>query len=263
MPKVISKDGTPIAFDQTGAGPAIILVGGAFQYRAFDPGTTKLAAILAEHFTVFHYDRRGRGDSGDTHPYAVEREIEDIDALIKVAGGSAFVFGMSSGAALAMNAAINLGDKVKKLAMYEAPYNSDDIAKHAWKEFTKQLGELLAANRRGDAAALFLKIVGMPANQIDGMRQASEWPMFEAIAPTLAYDVAILGEYAAVPIEQAARVSVPTLVMDGSAGLAFMHVTAAALAKSIPDAIYKTLEGQTHNVAPEALAPLLEEFFAA
>lgn len=155
MPKVISKDGTSIAFDQTGEGPAIILVAGAFQYRAFDPGTTKLAAILAKHFTVFHYDRRGRGDSGDTHPYAVEREIEDIDALIKAAGGSAFVFGMSSGAALAMNAAINLGDKVKKLAMYEAPYNSDDTAKHAWKEFTKQLGELLAANRRGDAAALF------------------------------------------------------------------------------------------------------------
>jgi pimeloyl-ACP methyl ester carboxylesterase len=131
MRKVTSKDGTTIAFDQSGEGAAIILVGGAIQHRAIDPGTAQLAALLAQHFTVFHYDRRGRGDSGDTQPYAVEREIEDLEALINEAGGSAFVYGMSSGVALALEAAIKLGDKIKKLAMYEAPYNSDDTARQS------------------------------------------------------------------------------------------------------------------------------------
>src|SRR5258706_14061586 len=127
MNKVQSADGTTIAFDQSGSGPALILVGGAFEQRALDTEAAKLAALplLTQHFTVFHYDRRGRGDSTDTLPFAVAREIEDIEALINKAGGSAFLFGISSGAALAMEAASGLGNKVKKLAMYEAPYNSD------------------------------------------------------------------------------------------------------------------------------------------
>src|SRR5712691_10540433 len=146
MRTVTSKDGTTIAFDQSGTGSAIILVGGAFEQRAMDSATAQLAALplLAEHFTVFHYDRRGRGDSTDTQPYAVEREIEDIEALITEAGGSAFVFGISSGAALALEAAIKLDDKIKKLAMYEPPYNDDDTARQAWKKFRKQLVEALA-----------------------------------------------------------------------------------------------------------------------
>ncbi len=148
MKKVISKDGTTIAFDQLGKGPAIILVGGALEQRAMDSETAQLAPLLAQHFTVFHYDRRGRGESTDTLPYAVEREIEDIEALITEAGGSAFVFGISSGAALAMEAVIKLGDKVKKLAMYEAPYNDDEAARRAWKEYRKQLAEVLAQGRR-------------------------------------------------------------------------------------------------------------------
>src|SRR5262245_11301200 len=127
MRTVTSKDGTTIAFDRSGTGPALILVGGALEQRAWDSETAKLAALplLAQHFTVFHYDRRGRGDSTDTLPYAVEREIEDIEALIDEAGGSALVFGISSGAALAFEAALALGGKVKKLAIYEAPYNDD------------------------------------------------------------------------------------------------------------------------------------------
>src|SRR5512138_587824 len=159
MKTVTSKDGTTIAFDQSGNGPALILVDGATQYRAIDPRTTKLAALLAEHFTVFHYDRRGRGDSGDTLPYAVEREVEDIEALIDEAGGSAFVYGISSCAALAMQAAIQLGNKVTKLVMYEPPYNDDPGYRQAWKNYRKQLDEALAAGQRGDAMALFLKMV--------------------------------------------------------------------------------------------------------
>jgi pimeloyl-ACP methyl ester carboxylesterase len=156
MKKVQSADGTTIAFDQLGKGPAVILVGGALEQRAMDSETAQLAPLLAQHFTVFHYDRRGRGESTDTQPYAVEREIEDIEALINEAGGSAFAFGISSGAALALEAAIKLADKVKKLAMYEAPYNSDDTARQAWMDYRKQLKELLAADRRGDAVALFV-----------------------------------------------------------------------------------------------------------
>jgi pimeloyl-ACP methyl ester carboxylesterase len=264
MKTVTSKDGTKIAFDQSGQGPVVILVDGALQYRAFDQGMAQLADLLAQHFTVVHYDRRGRGDSTDVQPYALEREIEDIEALINEAGGSAFVYGISSGAALAMEAAIRLGDKVKKLAMYEAPYNDDETARQAWREYTQQLGELLAAGRRGDAVGLFMILVGATADQVEGMRQHPMWPMWEAVAPTLAYDhTAALGEDASLPTERAASVTVPTLVMDGSESYPFMHVTAVALANAIPQAQHRTLEGQTHEVSSEALAPVLVEFFQA
>src|SRR5256886_6387109 len=146
MRTVISKDSTPIAFDKSGHGPAIILVAGATATRLAE---ASLAAILAAQFTVFAYDRRGRGESGDTAPYAVEREVEDIDALITEAGGSAFVFGHSSGAVLALEAAVQLGEKVKKLAMYEVPCNDESEAKLEWRAYIQQLTGLLAADRRG------------------------------------------------------------------------------------------------------------------
>lgn len=263
MKKVTSKDGTTIAFDQIGKGPALILVGGALEQRAMDSETAQLAPLLAQHFTVFHYDRRGRGESTDTQPYAVEREIEDIDALITEAGGSAFAFGISSGAALALEATIKLGNKVKKLAMYEAPYNDDEAARQAWKAYRKQLADVLAQGHPGDALALFMMLVGMPADHLDRARQHPLWPMWEAGAPTLAYDAAIMGEDASVPTEKAAHVAVPTLVMDGEASFPFMHVTATALANAIPNAEHRTLEGQTHEVAVSVLAPVLVEFFTA
>ena len=261
MEKLHSADGTTIAFDQLGKGPALILVDGALGQRAMDAETAQLAPKLSEHFTVFNYDRRGRGDSTDTQPYSVEREIEDIDALIAEAGGSAFVFGISSGAALAMEAAIKLGDRVKKLAMYEAPYNDDEAARQAWKAYRKQLAEVLAQGRRGDALALFMMLVGMPPDHLDGVRQHPLWPMWEAGAPTLAYDAAVMGEDASVPTEKAASVAVPALVMDGGASYPFMHVTALALARAMPHAQHRRLPGQTHEVAPQVLAPVLEEFF--
>ena len=261
MRSVTSKDGTTIAFDQWGAGPVVILVDGALQYRAFDQGMVQLAELLSQHFTVIHYDRRGRGDSTDTQPYALAREIEDIEALIDETGGSASLYGISSGAALAMEAAIALPNKVKKLAMYEAPYNSDKAVQQAWKEYRKQLTELLAADRRGDAAALFMKSVGTPDDQVDGMRHAPIWPMFEAVAPTLAYDAAALGEDRSIPIKRAARVIVPALVMNGTV-IPFMLATAQALANAIPQAQHRTLDGQPHDVNLEVLAPVLVEFFS-
>src|SRR5260221_6469948 len=184
MNTVTSKDGTKIAYDKIGRGPAVILVAGALCSRSFWSGP-ELAELLAPQFTVYSYDRRGRGDSGDTKPYAVEREIEDIDALIDEAGGSAFVYGHSSGACLAMDATVQLGDKVKKLAMYEAPYNDDPEAQKAWGEYLENLTEALASGRRGDAVALFMAYVGMPAAQIEGRRHAALSGAMSAIAPSL------------------------------------------------------------------------------
>lgn len=264
MKTVTSKDGTTIAYDQSGEGPALVLVGGAFEQRALDTDTARLAALslMSEHFTVYHYDRRGRGDSTDTLPYAVEREIEDIEALIDAAGGSAFISGISSGAALAMEATIALGgSKIKKLAMYEPPYFSDEAQRQAWVEYRKQLTEALAAGRRGDAVGLFMVLVGMPAEQVPAMHQHPMWPMFESVAPTLAYDAAATGEDASIPTERAARVTVPALVMDGGASYPFMHVAAVALANAMPSGQHRTLEGQTHEVEAEALGPVLVEFF--
>jgi pimeloyl-ACP methyl ester carboxylesterase len=268
MKTVTSRDGTTIAFDQIGKGPTVILVDGALQYRAFDQGMNQLAELLAPHFTVIHYDRRGRGDSTDMQQDAFERksalarEIEDLEAVIDEAGGAAFVYGISSGAALAMEAAIKLGDKIKKLAVYEAPYNDDEAARQSWKQYTKQLGELLAAGRKADAVGLFMMLVGASAADVAGVKQTPMWPLWEAIAPSLAYDhIADLGEDASVPTKRAARVAVPTLVMNGAESFPFMAVTAKALAKAIPNALQRTLEGQTHEVSSEAIAPILIEFF--
>lgn len=263
MPKVTSKDGTTIAYDTKGQGPALILVDGALGYRALGFGN-ELRDLLAKNFSVYTYDRRGRGESSNSKPYAVKREVEDIDALIDAAGGSAFVYGISSGACLALEAAIRLGSKIKKLALYEPPYNSAREAVQPWKDYKQQVGELVAANRRGDAVALFMKFVGTPDNMIDGMRQAAIWPMFESAAATLPYDAAAMGEDRAAPIARAAKVKAQTLVMDGGASLQvipFMHETATALANAIPHAQERLLEGQMHDVKAEALAPVLVEFF--
>ena len=265
MKTVTSKDGTTIAFDQSGQGPVVILVDGALQYRAFDQGMNQLADLLSPHFTVIHYDRRGRGDSTDNlngEANALAREIEDIEAIIDEAGGSASLYGISSGAALAMEAALVLPNKVKMLAMYEAPFNDDESAQQSWREYVKQLKELLDQGRNGDAVGLFMMLVGASPEDVEGIKQTPMWPLWESIGPTLAYDhIAALGEDAAVPVERAARVTVPTLIMDGSQSFPFMHGTAKKLAAAIPNAQHRTLDGQTHEVASEALAPVLIEFF--
>ncbi len=265
MQTITSKDGTTIAFEQSGEGPALILVGGMFEQRAMDSETSYLARLplLSEHFTVYHYDRRGRGDSTDTLPYAVAREIEDIEALIEDAGGSAFVFGISSGAALAFEAAYILGDKVKKLAMYDPPYNDDKEGRQGWKQFRTDLGEALAEGRHGDAVGLFMIVTGMPAEHLEGMRQYPMWTMWEAIAPTIAYDAAAVGEDGSVPTERAATMTVPTLILNGGESYPFMLVSARTLAAAMPNARYITLAGQSHEVKAEVIAPVLVEFFTA
>ena len=263
MNTVSSADGTTIAFDKIGQGPALILVDGALSVHS-SGGKAELAKLLTPHFSVYGYDRRGRGGSGDTLPYAVDREIDDIEALISHAGGSAFLYGHSSGATLAMHAAIRLDGKVSKIAMYEAPHNGDPDAQESWSQYLSQLGVLLADGRGGDAVALFMRLVGTPEDQVADMRHAPFWPSLEAIAPTLAYDhAAIIGERWSAPTDAAARVSVPALVMAGDAGLPFMPATARALSEAMPHGQLRLLAGQPHNVSPGVLAPVLAEFFTS
>jgi pimeloyl-ACP methyl ester carboxylesterase len=260
---VRSKDGTSIAHETSGSGSALILVPGALEQRGWNSETAKLAAqpLLAQHFTVYHYDRRGRGESGDTLPFALEREIEDIEALIDAAGGTAFLYGISSGAALAFEAALKLGAKVKKLAMYEAPYNDEAEARRAWAKYRKELDAILAEGRKGDALGLFMMLVGAPPEALEAVKQMPDWPMWESVAPTLAYDAAALGEEAVVPVKSATNLTMPALVMDGSESFPFMTVSAKALAAAIPQGQHRTLEGQTHEVDADAIAPILVEFF--
>jgi pimeloyl-ACP methyl ester carboxylesterase len=254
METITSADGTAIAFTRAGTGPALVLVDGAMCYSTMGPmGPT--AERLIDHFTVYTYDRRGRGESGDTLPYAVDREIEDLAALVAHAGGSAFAYAMSSGGALVLRS-VAAGVPWRRLALYETPYTGPN------EEYRRRLAELLADGRRGDAVEHFMRTVGVPAPAIAGMRGSPGWPRFEAIAPTLAYDAAALGD-GTVPRAEAEQVKVPTIVIDGEASPPSLRDAAAALAAAIPDARHLTLAGQTHDVSPDALAPVLIEFFTA
>jgi pimeloyl-ACP methyl ester carboxylesterase len=255
--EVRSADGTTIAFDRTGDGPPVILVGGAFHVRATE---APLAALLARRFSVLTYDRRGRGASGDTAPYAVAREVEDLEALLAEAGGSAFVYGVSTGAVLALEAAAH-GLAIAKLALFEPPYHVD-AAPSPRKDFALQLAERIAAGRRGDAVEFFLREgVGVPADSVAQMRNTPLWPALEGLAPTLLYDTAILGD-TALPAQRLASVAAPTLVIDSGASPAYLRHAAQAAAGALPDARHHSLEGGFHDVAPEVLAPVLMEFFA-
>lgn len=260
MNTVTSHDGTSIAYEQKGSGPPLIVVDGAMSTR-MGPFKPELVDLLAPHFTVYCYDRRGRGDSGDTPPCAVEREIEDIEALIDEAGGTAALFGHSSGGCLALEAARELGGRVTKVAVFEAPYNDDPAAEKSWGDYRRKLDEALAAGRRDDAVALFMEYVGMPAEQIAAMRQAPFWAGMEAIAPTLAYDASAIGATVAVPRDRLAGVMAPTLAMCGTASPAFMCATARRISEVVPSGIYRSLEGQGHDAHPSVVAPVLAEFF--
>jgi pimeloyl-ACP methyl ester carboxylesterase len=258
MPAVTSADGTMIAYERTGSGPALVLVDGAMCYRAAGP-MRPLAALLHDSFTVYTYDRRGRGESSDTPPYAVAREVEDLQALIAQADGEAYVYAISSGAALALATAA-AGPGVTKLALYEPPFMAEVEDGSRIKQYTQRLSELLAAGRNGDAVALFMTNVGIPAEAVAGMRAQPGWGTFEVVAPTLAYDDQVLGD-GSVPRDLASTIAVPALVLAGGAGPQSLQQAAKATADALPTAEHRTLDGQTHDVAPDALAPVLVEFF--
>jgi pimeloyl-ACP methyl ester carboxylesterase len=257
-----SADGTTISYERTGTGPPLILVGGALSSRA---AAEPLAQQLADRFAVIAYDRRGRGDSGDTPPYAVEREVEDLAALIAEAGGSAFVVGHSSGAVLALEATDALGSRIPMLALYEPPFIVDDSRPPVPADFDARLEELVATDRRGDAVEYFLTTAPeAPAETVAQMRETPMWLGMEALAHTLAYDARVLGDTLAgspAPLERWSSVDVPTLVLDGGASPPWQRSSTQALARVLPRSVHRSLPGQTHGAEPEALAPVLRAFF--
>lgn len=262
MNQVKSKDGTTIAYDRVGQGPALICVGGALSTRT---DAAQLLGRLSQNFTAYAYDRRGRGDSSDTAPYAAEREIEDLEALIREAGGSAFVFGHSSGAVLGLEAARRFQGMISKLAVYEPPFVTDDSRPPVTKEDYAELADLISSGRRGEAVSYhMLHAVGVPAEVVAQIQNSPMWPELEANAHTLIYDWTIMGDtMSGKPLtrEPWASITVPTLVMDGGASPAFMHRGCEALAEFLPHAQHRRFPGQGHGIADELLVPALVEFF--
>jgi pimeloyl-ACP methyl ester carboxylesterase len=263
MHTVNSQDGTTIAYDRLGEGPELILVTGATATRADAAGA---AESLGRYFTVFAYDRRGRGNSGDTAPYAVEREIEDLDAVITAAGGSAFVFGHSSGAILALDAARHLAStRLTKLAVYEPPLMIADNHPRLPADYVTHLNELIAAGQRGEAVEYFMTAaIGMPPEAVAQMRNSPMWPKLEAVAPTIAYDGAITIDTATgspLPLKKWASIQIPTLVMSGGKSFPFMPEAARALTEVLLNAQYRHFPDQDHGIQDEVLAAALKEFF--
>ncbi len=264
MDFVTSKDGTKIAYERQGSGPTLILVGGSL-----DDGSENRQHMseLAKYFTVYDYARRGRGESGDTQPYALEREIEDIEALIAEAGSPAYLFGASSGGALMLEAAM-AGVNADKLAVYEVPYMVEDYMITGWQDYRKQLDTALANDDRDQALALFMRLAGSSEEDVEGAKQSEYWPGMLKVAPTLAYDAACLGD-GRVPAERLATITQPTLVLTGTVMAeemgelqpSFFADAAKLIAESIPHAEYKALEGQSHIVDSATLAVALNEFF--
>jgi pimeloyl-ACP methyl ester carboxylesterase len=263
METLTSSDGTQIAFDRLGDGPPVIVVGGQLCDRAL---TRPTAEELAKRFTVFNYDRRGRGDSGDTAPYALEREVEDIGALIAEARGKASVYAHSSGAALALHATAG-GLPISKLVLHEPPYNpeGDEYRQRATHKEAEHIMTLLAEDRRDDALQYFWRSIGMPQEMVDEMRQTPRWAELEAMAPTMAYDSEVMGDISrggAVPTDLAGRVRCETLVLVGGASPEWMIDVARQVAGAMPNGRYRVLEGQEHVVPPEILVPVLAKSLA-
>ncbi|MFJ8894081.1 alpha/beta fold hydrolase [Leifsonia sp. NPDC102414] len=261
---VSSADGTSIAYERSGTGPALVLVDGALCTRAFGPARP-LAALLADRFTVYAYDRRGRGESGDRQPYAVQHEVDDLRAVIAKAavdtGGEVNVYGSSSGAGVALEAAA-AGIPMRRLVTYEAPYIAD-----GWKDTSVDhlaaVQALLAQGKNGAAVGYFLtKMVGAPAFMPAMMRLMPKvWKQLTTVAPTLPNDIRVMDGFR-LPTERLATIAVPTLVLVGSKAAAPMREAQEALAATIPGARSDVLAGQTHQVSEKAVGPEIAAFSA-
>jgi len=268
MPTITSKDGTKIAYQREGNGPALIHVAGAIQHRAIDPTLARLSALLADRFTIILYDRRGRGESTDAPDYAVERELEDIAALIDVVGGKASLLGYSSGAVLAAEAAL-AGLPVESLILYEPPFALPPARQPMPADYVAKLDGFIARNDRDGAARhFFITGVGVPPEMVDGMAASPFWAIVTAIAPTLRYDARIMQRgYADGALPQRwAGITTPTLVLDGEttpAEMPYIRHSVETVAAAIPNARRRTLPGQGHGPAAEAIAPALREFLNA
>ncbi|MFD4641007.1 alpha/beta fold hydrolase [Lentzea sp. NPDC058436] len=257
-----SADGTEIAYSITGSGPALVLVDGAMCHRMFGP-STELASVLDKNFTVYTYDRRGRGETGDgATPWSLEHEVEDIDAVIREAGGSAFVFGVSSGAVLALEAATRL-PSISRLAIYEAPFVVDDTYKPRPADIVRQMNDMLARDDRSGMLSTFMKMVGAPGFGVAVMKLTPVWKKLKLVAHTLPWDLTILGDDgrgSKLPTDRW-TVKVPTLAMDGGKSPEYLRNAMKNVAEVV-GADYRTLPGQTHMYKSSVMAPELVEFFS-
>ncbi|WP_308126226.1 alpha/beta fold hydrolase [Nonomuraea ceibae] len=251
-----SPDGTSIAYDRAGTGPAVVLVDAACCFRGFGP-MRQLAELLTGDFTVFTYDRRGRGDSTDTEPYAVRREVEDLQAVIEAAGGAAAVYGFSSGAVLALHAAA-AGVTISRLALLEPPVILQDVPAPP-SDLEAELAELIAAGRRGDAIEHFHRGIGVPEAMVAGLRQDPAWPALADLAHTLAYDLRVTGS---MTTRLLSTVTVPTLVIDSTGSDQRLRTWAVGVAAQLPDSEHRTLPGEWHGPASDTLAATLTDFLA-
>jgi pimeloyl-ACP methyl ester carboxylesterase len=264
MTTVRSADGTTIAFTKTGSGAPLILVDGALCSRSFGP-MPKLAEHLKANFTVYTYDRRGRGGSGDTPPYEADREVDDLEALVAAIGEAVYVHGTSSGAALALEAAKRI-PAISKVSGYEPPFIVDGTRPPLPDGFLARLSQLIAEDRRGDAVKMFMRLVGTPGIVTTVMPLTPVWGKLKAVAPTLVYDITILQDHQrGTPLTPAewAAVKPPALIAAGGKSPDWMTNAARALANVLPDARHRTIPGQNHMVKPQAIAPVLTEFFTS
>lgn len=249
-----SKDGTELAYDVCGDGPALVYITGATCFRRFRPIVGDIR-VFATRFTVYNYDRRGRGDSGDVQPYAIEREVDDIAAIIDAAGGRAILYGHSSGAALALEAAARMPDKIDRVVIYDAAYVHDEVERAAYAELAATVRTLLAEAKNARALKTFLRGIGMPSAFVALLPLFPGWTTMKALAPTLMYDIAITE--ARPPVERFERIQVPVNVVVGEKNPPGMHQVARELAAAIPHASYWVLSGQDHMVSAKTLLPVL------
>ncbi|WP_277678342.1 alpha/beta fold hydrolase [Gracilibacillus dipsosauri] len=258
---VPSKDGTQIAYDVLGKGPVLIFITGATCFRSFEP-VIHDASTFAQQFTVYNYDRRGRGDSSNTLPYSIEKEIDDLEALIDEAGGDVHLYGHSSGAIIALEAAIRLDNKINKVVLYDPPYVEDEAAKKEFNQLKEQLNELLEQKKYAEALAFFLEGIGIPREVIDGMfRQSPQWNSMLKIAPTLAYDTMLASDLA--PLKKASKVTVPVQIIVGKENPKNMQEVAKQLSEAIPNAKLIELEGQNHMPDPKLVLQIMSSFLKA
>jgi pimeloyl-ACP methyl ester carboxylesterase len=263
MSTVTSRDGTTIGYERLGSGPPLILVDGALCHRQMGP-LPEIGKLLADRFTVIVYDRRGRGESGNTLPWSVDREVEDISALITAVGGSARLFGVSSGAVLVLEAAAR-GLPVPKLAVYEPPFIVDGSRSPVPADFIPGLHRLLAAGNRNEVVKRFMRIVGVPGIFIALMRFFPNWRKLAAVAHTVPYDMTILDgtqSGKSLPAARWSQVVAPCLVLDGGKSPQWMRNGCHSLADLLPQSSYRTLPGQTHMVKAKVLTPALIEYLA-
>lgn len=264
MPFVTSKDGTQIGYSAIGAGPAIILVDGAMCWRGMGPATP-LAEELKDRFTVYTYDRRGRGESGDTKPYATQREIEDLQAVLAAAGGSAAVYAISSGVAVALETA-SATPGITGMALYEAPFFTDISRKPVPADYVQRMDQLVASGDNAGAVKHFMQNgIAVPWFALLMMQMFGMFRKMAPVGPTLPYDTAFVAPfwtYKPLPHNRWPNVTMPVLSIGGSKSDAWMQNAQKAIAANLPNAEHKTLVGQNHMVAASAIAPLIKEYLA-